>query len=275
MNRPRRLVLFVTFLLVLGCASAALAQELPMEQGMTGPLPCGWNMLGIPIDGPTAIGDCQVRDPSGTILSRAEAVRAGWLQLPAFTYDGNGYRSCGTNPWDDESAFRPWTGYWIFVYRCGIQIIYPIPVRLPRGSGMALKTDRPVYDLCPVCDSIPPSVRMSLVVFNTTCVPVTYNFLSGQEFDFEISDSEGRVIWRWSDGKGFPLVVHSVTLNACSMNPVDRVCIVGYAEFRPLDPKTGALLPAGLYTLRGWLTADKTMESRITFEIRTGIGPGA
>jgi hypothetical protein len=30
------------------------------------------------------------------------------------------------------------------------------------------------------------------------------------------------------------------------------------------------VLPEGLYTLKGWLTADKTMEATITFEITYG-----
>jgi hypothetical protein len=229
-------------------------------------------MVGFPIDSNTALAECQVRDQDGTTLSMADAVAAEWLRLPAYTYADDGYLTCGFNPWNAHDAFKPWTGYWIYVCRCGIQIIYPIPIRVPCGSGVMLKSDRPVYNLCPACDVIPEPVKMCLVVFNTTCLPVTYCFTSGQRFDFEIADPEGRVIWRWSDDKYFPAVVECITLNACSMNPVDRVWIAGYAEFVPIDPDTRLPLPEGLYTLKGWLTADRTMEAAITFEIQYGWG---
>jgi len=148
--------------------------------------------------------------------------------------------------------------------RCGIQIIYPVPIKFPFGSGVQLTTDRPAYSFCALCDVIPQPIKMRLVIFNTTCIPVTYTFGTGQEFDFAIYDPAGKEIWRWSNGKQFPQYAHRVTLNACSANPVDRVCIVGYAEFLPKE----LIMPAGLYTLKGWLTADKTMEAKITFEIR-------
>jgi hypothetical protein len=225
----------------------------------------------LPVDGPTAIADCQVLDPAGTVLSMSDAVAAGWLVLPAYSYDGNGYQSCGLQPWQD-TAFRPWTGYWIYVCRCGIQIIYPIPIRVPAGSGVMLKSDLPIYHLCPACDVIPRPIRMCLVAFNTTCVPVRYNFTSSQRFDFEIRNARGELVWRWSDGLAFMPVMDTVTLCACCTNAADaacRMCIVGYAEFVPLDP-TGMVLPEGLYTLKGWLTADKTMEATITFEITYG-----
>jgi hypothetical protein len=273
MARKSPLLTTIICLLVLGCAGAALAQEMPIEYAATGPLPCGWNLIGFPIDNPTMVELCQVRDPDGTVLSMRDAVAARWLSLPAYRYADGGYQSCGVEPWDSDSSFRPWTGYWIYVYHCGIQIIYPVPIRVPAGSGVMLKSDHPVYRLCPVCDSIPPPVCMCLVVFNTTCVPVTYNFTSGQLFDFEIRDAAGNLVWRWSDGRAFPTVMQSITLNACSMNPVDRVFIPGYAEWRPIL-RSGDLAPPGLYTLKGWLTADKTMEATITFEISWGdTGP--
>lgn len=273
MKRINPFVALFVSLLVLGCVSVGLAQETEMEYGATAPLACGWNMVGIPVDGATPVAECQVRDDAGNTLPIADAVAAGWLDLPAYTYDGDSYQSCGTDPWNASNAFRPWTGYWIYVYRCGIRIIYPIPIRVPRGSGVALKTNRPIYDLCPACTVIPRPIRMCLVTFNTTCIPVTYTFLSSQEFDFEIVDAAGNVIWRWSEGQGFLPVVHKITLCACCTDAADmacRMCIIGYAEFVPLDPETGLVLPEGLYTLKGWLTADKTMEARITFEIRYG-----
>jgi hypothetical protein len=273
MKRISPLVVLLVPLVVLAWAGVAVAQDTEIEYGATAPLACGWNMLGLPIDGPTAVADCQVRDESGETLSMAEAAAAGWIELPAYTYDGRGYQSCGVNPWNVSNAFRPWTGYWIYVCRCGIRIIYPIPIRVPWGSGVALKTDRPIYDLCPACTVIPRPIRMCLVVFNTTCIPVTYTFSSSQEFDFEIVDPTGKVIWRWSDGQAFLPVVHKIALCACCLGPADmacRMCIIGYAEFVPFDPESDRVLPEGLYTLRGWLTADKTMEARATFEIRYG-----
>jgi len=55
---------------------------------------------------------------------------------------------------------------------------------------------------------------MSLVVFNSTCVSAIYNFTSSQEYDFEITNAAGNLIWRWSDGQAFMPVLHTVRSHA-------------------------------------------------------------
>ncbi len=43
--------------------------------------------------------------------------------------------------------------------------------------------------------------------------PLVYDQASGQEFDVTVFDSQGNLVYRWSDGKAFPQMVVTVQLN--------------------------------------------------------------
>ena len=56
------------------------------------------------------------------------------------------------------------------------------------------------------------SVRFELHVTNPTTQPVTLEFPSGQRYDFVVNSRGGDVVWRWSDGQMFNMIVGQETL---------------------------------------------------------------
>ncbi|HUF34422.1 MAG TPA: BsuPI-related putative proteinase inhibitor [Gemmatimonadales bacterium] len=55
-------------------------------------------------------------------------------------------------------------------------------------------------------------VALRLRVTNPTAQAVTFDFASGQRYDFAASTPGGEVLWRWSADKAFTMAVGSVTL---------------------------------------------------------------
>ena len=122
-----------------------------------------------------------------------------------------------------------------------------IPLRGRVAVTLAL--DRPLYvaNLRPPTDpsrSV-PRLRAELIVENTTDFGVSLMFPSGQRFDFEIRNPEDTVVYRWSDGRLF-----TQAGSAIDLSPGKQVFSVEI----PLSDKTGQPLPAGAYTIGGWLT---------------------
>lgn len=72
--------------------------------------------------------------------------------------------------------------------------------------------------------------------------PVVLRYASAQEYDVLLRDSEGRVLWRWSDGKVFPAVVSDITVEG------ERVWRVK-VPLRVLELP----LPSGRYSVEAWL----------------------
>jgi hypothetical protein len=51
------------------------------------------------------------------------------------------------------------------------------------------------------------SAHIELHLTNTTLEPVTLEFNTGQRYDMEVADAEGRPLWRWSDDMMFTQAV--------------------------------------------------------------------
>lgn len=122
------------------------------------------------------------------------------------------------------------------------------PAALPAGFGATVSIDQHQYvtDFMPP-GVTPPSIKMTLVVFNRASTPVTFTFPTSQRFDFSIKDSSGVEVWRWSTGRGFQPVVGTITLP-----PGQSVTFPVTQHF---VSRTGAPLPQGIYTLTGELTS--------------------
>jgi len=69
--------------------------------------------------------------------------------------------------------------------------------------------------------------------------PVTLPFTSGQEYDVEVRDQEGAEVYRWSAGRAFIFVTHSVTVSG------EWSAAVSIPRPAP-----------GSYTVQAWLTTD-------------------
>ena len=55
-------------------------------------------------------------------------------------------------------------------------------------------------------------VALRLRVANPTAQAVTFDFASGQRYDFAAMSPAGEILWRWSADKAFPMAFGSVTL---------------------------------------------------------------
>ena len=87
------------------------------------------------------------------------------------------------------------------------------------------------------------SVRLALVVMNTSKKRVELSFPSGQTYEFVILDSLDREVWRWGRGRMFTQAVRNRLLSA------------GQAlEFE--ETWEHASLPPGRYVARAKLTSD-------------------
>jgi hypothetical protein len=130
--------------------------------------------------------------------------------------------------------------------------------------SIALATDRPVYtaDLMPPIDPARavPVMTARLTAKNTTSLPVTLEFPTGQQYDFVIRDSTGRQIFQWSEGKFFTQALTRLTLDG------ERT----FAAEIPLGGADGRPFTEGRYTLEGWLTTigGKQYAATVPFEIR-------
>ena len=139
---------------------------------------------------------------------------------------------------------------------------------LPAASyGIEVSTDRPVYfnNLMPPIFNPWPTARVRLIVRNETEWPVEFAFTTSQRFDFIVRDASGKEVLRWSDGKAFLQVLGRETLLEGSRS---------YAADILLRGRDGKPLPAGSYTLVGYLTAQGSesgafsMAGSLTFDIR-------
>ncbi|HSW50391.1 MAG TPA: BsuPI-related putative proteinase inhibitor [Bryobacteraceae bacterium] len=173
-----------------------------------------------------------------------------------------------------EEIFFPWTGLlrrtettiagprtWDLIYaRTGGVTVISQP-----ELQFSIVLDRSVYtaNLMPPIDpntSIPRmTVRLSLR--NTTNEPVTLSFGSGQRYDLELRDERGNVVYRWSDGRAFPMAMGEEKVGYGEKN---------YVVVARLTDKQGQLLPQGKYTAVGWITTSgqQPYKASAGFEIR-------
>lgn len=76
----------------------------------------GWSMIGSPFSYPVPFAEVTVSDGVET-KSIADAVAAGWIQVPWFYYvPGAGYKQLKYDGTGDDDHLQPWTGYWVKVY---------------------------------------------------------------------------------------------------------------------------------------------------------------
>lgn len=90
--------------------------------------------------------------------------------------------------------------------------------------------------------------------------PVVLRYASAQEYDVLLRDSEGRVAWRWSDGKAFPPVITEITVEGERLWRVE-------VPLRILELP----LPSGRYSIEAWLpTGDERPQFAATAALEIG-----
>jgi hypothetical protein len=73
------------------------------------------------------------------------------------------------------------------------------------GITCYLTTDRNTYQPG-------DTIRMRMQVRNPTAAPLVLNFNSGQQYDFTVTDPEGKTLWKWSRGMMFTQALTAKTL---------------------------------------------------------------
>jgi hypothetical protein len=91
----------------------------------------------------------------------------------------------------------------------------------------------------------PMVIHATLTLFNRSSTPMTIHE-RGQQYEWQILDPQGQVVWDYAKGRMFPMYMRLRTLR---QGQIDYTCDV------PLHTQTGALLTPGNYTLRGTVTA--------------------
>lgn len=74
------------------------------------------------------------------------------------------------------------------------------------GLFMILSVDKPIYKPREV-------ITMSLTKINLSNEPIKLNYSTGQRYDFKLSHSSGRTLWRWSDDKSFTQMLGSISIS--------------------------------------------------------------
>ena len=121
------------------------------------------------------------------------------------------------------------------------------------STSFAITADPPRYT--PL--GRPESLTVRLTLRHSFGLPLDLTFPSGQSFDFALRDEKGSEVYRWSATRTFPAVVQNVR-------------VIGEKNWLAVIPLDG--IPAGKYTLEGWLTtAPLAYRAQMAVEIRPGL----
>lgn len=120
------------------------------------------------------------------------------------------------------------------------------PDALPQGLKATVSVDQPKVFTCFNGDEFtPPTIRMRLRVFNSSDQTITLPFASGQKFDFLIFNEGGNLVWQWSEGKFFIMVLTELIIAPGESRIFDASHVLVDDASKPL--------PEGIYTVIGKL----------------------
>jgi hypothetical protein len=128
-----------------------------------------------------------------------------------------------------------------------------------------LAIDRPLYyaDFMPPVDPVRsvPVLTARLTLRNTSSLPVTLQFNSGQQYDLVIRDAAGQQVYQWSQGRAFTAILGRLELKEGERTFVEEI---------RLADRSGRTFPQGRYTLEAWLTTSegKVYAATVPFEIQ-------
>lgn len=100
-------------------------------------------------------------------------------------------------------------------------------------------------------EAISEGMNYQYIVKNTGDEPVTLEFTTSQQYDYEITDKNNEVVYRFSDGRSFMQVLRDVTLEPGEEMTFD-------IELPELEP--------GDYTLTMYITARELPHSKQSIE---------
>lgn len=204
----------------------------------------------------SAVDPC---NPTSTVVSRAAKYSGPIGDFDYALHIRYGFGGCA-DAGIESDFFLPWVGlvsrthqtiagprrYDLVYARLGVTVI-----SAPELS-FSLSLDRSVYtaNLMPpiVPENAIPRIHARITLRNTTPDPVNLEFASGQLYEMVLWNDQGKVVWRYSDGRAFTQAFHSITVakGERTWNETIRLAPSNAAGLAPL--------PAGRYVLECWLT---------------------
>ncbi|MBA3975992.1 MAG: hypothetical protein C0504_17435 [Candidatus Solibacter sp.] len=119
--------------------------------------------------------------------------------------------------------------------------------------SFSLSLDRSVYTanlMPPVTpDNAIPRIHARITLRNTTPDPVKLEFPSGQLYELVLWNGQGKVVWRYSDGRAFTQAFHSLAVSKGERTWNESIRLAATNSAGGMVP-----LPAGRYVLECWLT---------------------
>ncbi len=120
--------------------------------------------------------------------------------------------------------------------------------------GLSIDNHAPVANLMPPVDPLTavPVIHAQIRLRNTTAMPLTLRFATGQQYEMVLWNDQGKVVWRYSDGKAFTQAFQSITLSRGELIWAETIRLTGSQAGGTWFNATA--LPAGRYVLESWLT---------------------
>lgn len=137
--------------------------------------------------------------------------------------------------------------------------VYPQPQPVRGGLTVALQADKFQYSLPPLLPVATLYATFTFTVDNQTGTPIDVVYTSGQTFDIEISDSNGNVVYRWSNGRFFTMALRQEQLAGTFT----------LSEGVALHDQNGQILRNGDYKVRMYLTTQgRAFEASTLIRVR-------
>ena len=110
----------------------------------------------------------------------------------------------------------------------------PIDTKVVRGLRLILFPDKRVYQKG-------ERIKITLTKTNTTNDPITLRYSTSQIIEITATNAQGRVVWRWSEGRQFAQVQRVITIFEGGTQVIDEF-------WNQLDNR-GQQVPPGKYTI--------------------------
>ena len=137
----------------------------------------------------------------------------------------------------------------------GASVAAPSHVVNGGSYGMILGIDQTSYSVS--AQAAKPHIHAVLSVFNHTGGPIAF-MAGGQQYEWQVVDASGNVVWDYMKGRMFPMFVMKRTLTDQGLTDSYDV---------PLQNQDGSPLAPGRYTLRGRLTNSLHLAAEIGFVV--------
>ncbi|MEO7715344.1 MAG: BsuPI-related putative proteinase inhibitor [Capsulimonas sp.] len=122
--------------------------------------------------------------------------------------------------------------------------------------GMILGIDQTSYRM-PASPVTKPHIHAVMSVFNHTGAPISF-MAGGQQYEWQIVDASGNIVWDYAKGRMFPMFIIKRTLTEKGLS---------YSYDVPLQNQDGTALTPGRYTLRGRVTNKLNLAAEIGFAV--------